>query len=294
MAKKKDIWNNPEGYTGSMSSWGGTGGSSGSSSPLPSATSYEPFQPTVEPYVAGGMSAPDPMANPTAQNPGAQLSSNARRTAARQNYSFDAGDVNRRLLEAAMNYGNAPEVIQYGTGDDSSYNAKVNTNPNSTWGNISRFFDESGRNIEEDLNNRNSFFSGAHLDQKQKLGEDVNRQRGQATMDWDSIMGDLNSQIMRSRAGRDQELGEADIMDMLAALEAQRMAGATGGAAAPMLSEQEGAPQDESFISGARGQGVPEGPQPWQGSMPAYGRPQVGGGSLQNYQQPTTRKPKKR
>jgi hypothetical protein len=208
----------------SFQGFGATDGGSGGRRSLPNPTDYEPFQPTVQAYEEGTINPGEPAQQQErkALIPGAQLTTAEQRARARQGYTFDMGDINRRIMEAAMAYGNVPEVLQYGftdQGADTTYNAAVQDNPNSVWANIGRYLTDYSRNIEEDLNNRNAFFSGAHLERKQKLNDEVSRQRLAATQDWERTLADLNSAILRSRGARDDELRAADLADLLAAMQ---------------------------------------------------------------------------
>lgn len=228
MATKKK---NKYGYqVGGSSSSGGGSGSFGSnpvfnsitrpSKPqAPSAPSYAPYQPTQSAYQEGGVNAGTPEVNPIGP-PSPSVDTQEQRRLARQGFAFDMGDINRRLMEAAMNYGNLPQVVQYGldsTGADTSSMANVTENPNSVWANIGRYQKEHDRNINEDLNNRGSFFSGANLTQHRDLSSDVGRQRSQASLDWSSAQSQLLNAILQSRAGRDNALRAADLQDIAAA-----------------------------------------------------------------------------
>lgn len=180
---------------------------------------YSAFQPQQAAYSEGKINAGTPAVRPSGP-PSPGLDTQQQRLMARQGFAFDMGDINRRLMEAAMNYGNLDKVTQYGLdpqGHDTSSLASVTKNPNSVWANIGRYQQEHDRSINEDLNNRGSFFSGANLVQHQNLNDDVSRQHSQAALDWSSTEAQLLDAILQARAGRDNSLMNADLQDLAAA-----------------------------------------------------------------------------
>lgn len=239
------------------------------------APSFEPFHPTTPAYQEGGISAGTPTPSPVGP-PMPSVDTQEQRRVAREGFSFDMGDVNRRLMEAAMNYGNAPKVTQYGldpSGLDTSSLADVTANPNSVWANIGRYSKQHDRGINEDLNNRGSFFSGANLTQHRDLNDDVSRQQGQAALDFSGAEADLLSTILRSRGARDDALRSADLQDIAAAAASQPVGDAglapvapyDGGPGGPPYVYDPGSPQD-SF-----GLNIPYTPLPFPRAVPSGG-----------------------
>lgn len=147
------------------------------------------------------------------------------RIGARESYGLNLADINRRLLQAALDYGGVDSIQQGGwvqqpdgTWVDTSTTANVTANPNSRLAQLQRSLDQNTTSINEDLNNRGSFFSGAHLDQQQKLVDEVNRQRTQAKADYDAAVADLLSQLAQARSSREGLFRQANEQDIAAQL----------------------------------------------------------------------------
>jgi hypothetical protein len=216
------------------------------------------FQPATPAYSTPASYASSP-AGTGIRDPGETLTSAERRTQARENYGIGLGDVNRRLMQAAFDYGGSDSVQQYGltdTGADNSYAQSVGKNPNSAIANIDRYGTEHRRGIDEDLNNRNSFFSGAHIKQQRDLTDETGRQRLSAEQDYARAMAQLNQEIINSRMGRDAQFRMADIEDILAAQAATPQPGAdtsSPGTPVPVESPAPAAPQPNVF-------GIPQQP----------------------------------
>jgi hypothetical protein len=130
-------------------------------------------------------------------------------------------EVNRRLMEAAMRYGGAPQVMQFGlaNGQDTEGLVGVTSNPGdaSAMSAITRNLGEANKFVDQGSNAQNTFFSSKRLSDLQSNSDEAARARQQAMTEYQSLMSDLVSQIMGARNARDSRGREADIADIEAA-----------------------------------------------------------------------------
>jgi hypothetical protein len=148
------------------------------------------------------------------------------RQGAQDTYGFDLPDINKALLNAAIQYGGAPSVEQAGfrydpaTGRavDEAYQLPVVEDPNSLVSQIGRSGVEKTRSLREGMNDAGSFFSGAHQFAQGELTDDLARQRLKAKSDFDQAMYELNRRLMQARYTRDTALRGATSKDIEAEL----------------------------------------------------------------------------
>lgn len=197
--------------------------------PRPSVKPLTPLRRPPTPGT-GGIGAPPPAAPNLQQVPaigagGAPvgLQSSSDRIASREGYGLGMNEVNRRIMDAAMRYGGASSVQQFGydptSGADTSSALGVTTNPedNSALSVIARNAALQGRNIDETAGSQNTFFSTRRLGDLQEVNSDADRQRVAAKQEYDSAIADYVNQLMGLRSSRDESFRNADISDIAAA-----------------------------------------------------------------------------
>lgn len=158
--------------------------------------------------------------------PPQSLTSASDRVSAREGYNLGLSGVNRALMAAALRYGGAPTVQQFGydpTGKDTSSLLGVTTNPedNSALSVIRRNAELSSKNIDEATGAENTFFSSKRLGDLGDVNNDADRQRIEAKAEYDAAIADYLSQLTGMRGTRDEAFRNADIADILAAQEAE-------------------------------------------------------------------------
>lgn len=158
------------------------------------------------------------------------------RTAAREQYGINMADINNRILRAAMDYGGVKSVRQAGydpSGNDTFSDLDVVDNPNSKLAQVARTLTDQTRATSEDLNNRGSYFSGAHLEQQTRLDDAASRDRLSAQQAFDAAIGDLMVELQKAQAARRLAFSQADLADIAAASDTTPQAEAGGGDSGP-------------------------------------------------------------
>lgn len=191
----------------------GAGGSTGA---LPPVTAAPP------PVNAPAQNAPITPPTP----PPETLQGGLERGGATDQYNLGIPDINHQLWEAAFNYGGVPQVQQAGyeldpaTGKyrDTSSMVDVGANPNSKVSQIARGLTADTSTLSNNLNNANSYFSGAHVEGQGKLDDQAGRDRLQAQQDFQDSMLRLTTLLGQARHDRDVGLGAADVTDLNAAV----------------------------------------------------------------------------
>lgn len=197
------------------------GPSTSSRPPLPKSTAPALVKPKAPAPVAVAPTAPAPVQAVPQQAPFTvgsapqQLTTASDRTSINEGYGLGVADINRNILDAAMRYGGAGSVTQYGLNGNTSLN--VGNNDNSALSAIQRNEVAGTQNIDEGANADNTFFSSRRLTDLQKNNDEAARQRAQAKMDYDKAMGDYASSAIGLRTQRDTGLRNADIADLMAA-----------------------------------------------------------------------------
>lgn len=163
-----------------------------------------------------------PAVPPDAIGPPETLRGAAERINSSGGYNLTMAEVNRRLMEAAMRYGGAPTVQQFGLGpegQDISSVAGVTTNPGdaSTMSTITRNLGEVNKHVDQSSNAQNTFFSSKRIGDLQENSNEAARARQQALAEYQSLVSDLVSQLLGARGERDAGHREANIMDIEAA-----------------------------------------------------------------------------
>lgn len=138
---------------------------------------------------------------------------------ATQSYGTAMGSINQQLMQAALRYGGAPQVQQFGydpLGGDTSSLVGVTSSPddNSALSTIGRNEKLAATGIDQTQNAQNTFFSGNRLNALQKNTDDSSRARAAAKVEFENALNTLMSQLMESRTGRDSALRNASIGDI--------------------------------------------------------------------------------
>lgn len=139
-----------------------------------------------------------------------------------EDYGNRMNSVNYQLMQAAMRYGGAPSVQQFGYtpgGGDTSTLVPLGSNPgdNSALSTIARNSALQATNIDQTQNAQNTYFSGNRLTALQRNEDDSARQRLTALQEYEAAVADLVNQLMSARSGRDSAVRQASIADIEAA-----------------------------------------------------------------------------
>lgn len=147
------------------------------------------------------------------------LQGESNRIDAGENYGLAQTGINQQLMQAAMRYGGAPMVQQFGfnpNGSDSSTMVGITGSPddNSTLSTIARQAKLAATGIDQGQNSQNTFFSGNRLNALQTNQDDAARARATAKAEYDAAVSELVNQLLGARSTRDSAKRNADIGDI--------------------------------------------------------------------------------
>lgn len=154
-------------------------------------------------------------APPTLQGESARIDAGA-------DYNTNLSGINQQLMQAALRYGGAGQVQQFGYdpfGNDSSTLIGATSSPddNSALSTIARGAKQAATGIDQSQNAQNTFFSGNRLNALQDNENDAVRARAAAKAEYENSVSDLVNQLMASRNARDSARRQASIGDIEAA-----------------------------------------------------------------------------
>jgi len=184
--------------------------------PLP----YDQMKPPSQPV--GTPAPPKPPTAPAANNnyppppvKAPQLpSSIAENLSAETDYSTTESDVNKKMYDAALRYGD-PNAIRYYASQ--GYGPYIE-NPNGALASIQRQLDASKKSVGLQRNEANTFFSGMHVDDLQQLNTNADLQRLAAKQEYDQAIYELGQTLLRARQSKDARIAATGAADIEAAL----------------------------------------------------------------------------
>jgi hypothetical protein len=160
--------------------------------PAPARAKLATFTPTA------------PVASPN-PNPGPSAGGEAQRNAATGTYQTTVADINRQLLQAALQYGGVGQVQNIDPGTGGYANVDVSPNdPLSSMAEIGRTLQTNTKGLNDELTRNNTFFSGQHLTRQQEIDDLANRDRTDAQRQYENAVAQLLGQ-------GGQALGERDL-----------------------------------------------------------------------------------
>jgi hypothetical protein len=147
------------------------------------------------------------------------LQGESNRIDAGADYNTNLATINQQIMQAALRYGGAGQVQQFGynpAGGDTSSLIGVTSSPddNSMLSTIARNAKLAATGIDQTQNAQNTFFSGNRLNALQTNEDDAVRQRAAAKAEYENAVADLINQLMGARNSRDSAIRNAGIGDI--------------------------------------------------------------------------------
>lgn len=163
----------------------------------------------TKPKTIGTESAPafTPTIQQASGPPPESMSTAGKREKAWNDWNRLSGDYNHQLYLAALAYGDPDLVKQYGD---------VVPTPTGALQTVAREEEQAKRQTGIDRNQGNTFFSGFHLEDLKRLGDEAGFKRKSALDNWEKAKHDLMVAIQEAEQIRDDLLHEADVEDLQA------------------------------------------------------------------------------